>query len=128
MILVDTSVWVVALRDPASRERRELDGLLQQDVVTTTDVVVGEVLQGARSVEDFLKVADRMDALHYLHADKSIWSRAARLSFDLRRQGLTTALSDVLIATVAIYNDCDVYAIDSDFERIPGVRLHQVSA
>ena len=50
--------------------------------------------------------------------------RAARLSFDLKRTGLTTALSDLLIAAVALENDLEVYAIDSDFERVPGLKLH----
>jgi predicted nucleic acid-binding protein len=126
MILVDSSIWVRALRRGDSPERRELDALLDADQVAITDVVAAEVLQGAGSEEEFEEFAGRLDALHYFHADEALWLRAARLSFDLKRQGMTTALSDVVVAAVALENDLEVYSIDSDFQRIPGLRLYQV--
>jgi predicted nucleic acid-binding protein len=126
MILVDTSVWVRALRRRASQERQELDHLLSEDQVATTDLIVAEVLQGARSDSDFRRVAERFEALNFFHADSQVWLRAATLSFDLKRRGLTTALSDVVIATVALEHDLELYTIDSDFERISGLRLHEV--
>ena len=126
MILVDTSVWVRALRRGDSQEQRELSALLEADEVATTDVVVAEVLQGASSEAEFEDFVRRSEALHYYHATETTWRKAARLSYDLKRQGLTVALSDVVIATVAVENDFEIYSMDTDFQRIPGVRLHQV--
>ena len=125
MILVDSSVWVRALRRGDSQERRELDALLEADEVAITDIIAAEVLQGASSDAEFEGFVERLDALHYFHADEGLWLRAAKVSFDLNRRGLTTALSDVVIATVAVENDLEMYSIDSDFQRISGVRLYK---
>ena len=126
MILVDSSVWVRALRRGDSPESRELDALLSADEVAITDIVVAEVLQGASSETEFASFAERMDALHYFHADEALWLRAARLSFDLKRQGTTTSLADAVIAAVALENSLELYTLDSDFQRIPGLSLYQV--
>ena len=125
MILVDTSVWVASLRRAGARERAELNMLLSIDEVATTDIVVAEVLQGAQSTEDFEDLMSKLDAPHFFHADRTTWLRATQLSFDLRRRGQTTALSDLLIATVALENDLEVYALDSDFARVPQLKLHE---
>jgi predicted nucleic acid-binding protein len=125
MILVDSSVWVRALRRGESQERRELDSLLEADQVAITDIIAAEVLQGASSAAEFEGFVEKLDALHYFHADEALWLRAAKLSFDLKRRGMTTALSDVVIATVAIENELEVYSIDTDFQRISGVQLYK---
>lgn len=89
-----------------------------------TEVVVAEVLQGARSEADFAEWQDSLDALHYFPASRGTWQKAARLAFDLRRGGRATALSDLVIAVVAIENDLEVFTIDSDFQRVPGLALY----
>lgn len=125
MILVDTSVWVRADRDKGSPEGIELDSLLAQDEVAITDVVAAEVLQGSRSESDFQRLASDFDALHYFPVQRATWMRAAELAFQLRRNGQTTALSDLIIAAVAIENGLPVYATDTDFLRVPGLQMHQ---
>ncbi len=126
MILVDTSIWVRASRSDGASERTELRALIDRDEVATTEVVVAEILQGARSESDFTEWQETLEALHFFPADRSVWEKAAKLAFDLRRSGMETALSDLVIATVAIENDLEVYTSDSDFERVPGLSLHVV--
>jgi predicted nucleic acid-binding protein len=127
MILADTSVWVKALRREPSAEKRELEMLLNMDSLATTDMVVAEVLQGARSQDDFDRLARRLEGPHYFHTDRAAWQEAGRLSFELKMKGQTTALSDLLIAAVALANDLEVYATDTDFERVPGLRRYQAT-
>ena len=103
-----------------------VQALIDQDMAATTDMVVAEVLQGANSEEDFQKLADRMQGLHYYHATEELWRMAARLSFDLKRRGLITPLADLAIATVAMENGLAVYAVDDHFQRVPGLELHKV--
>ncbi len=126
MILIDSSVWIPSLRRRSSRERAEVDLLLERDEVATTDVVVAEVLQGAKSQDDYLRLADKLEALHFFHADESCWQRAMEMAFQLRRRGMTTALSDLLVAAVALQNDLQVYANDSDFDRVPELSRYVV--
>lgn len=48
MIVVDTSVWIAHIRDTATEPVRKLRDGIQQDVVIVGDLVLLEVLQGAR--------------------------------------------------------------------------------
>jgi predicted nucleic acid-binding protein len=124
VILVDTSVWIDWSNDKTCGQAIELDRLLGADEVATTDLIMAEVLQGARTQALFDDWLETMDALHYLPVTQAIWQRAARVSFDLRRQGLATALSDLLVAQVALDNELPVFATDTDFQRVPGLSLH----
>jgi predicted nucleic acid-binding protein len=124
MVLIDTSIWIDADNMPDSREAAILDGLLLKDEAATTDIVVAEVLQGAGSEVKFVFLSRRLEAMHYLHADSEIWKTAARLSFDLRRRGLATPLSDLVVAAVALRWDIPVYTTDDHFHRVAGLKLY----
>ena len=127
MILVDTSVWIRSARQRSPREALELDSLLAQDEVAVTEIVIAEVLQGSRAPADFDVLADKLDALHFLDATKETWRRAGQLSFQLARQGLPTPLADLAIAAVALEHDVALYAVDEHFQRVPGLRLHEIA-
>ena len=128
MILVDTSVWIQLQHRDGHRERDELLAILERDELAITGMVVAEVLQGARSEVDYQSWSERFASPHFYADTRETWQRAARLSYDLRRQGQQTALSDLVIAVVAIENDLEVYANDSDFDRVPGLRRYEPSA
>ena len=124
MILVDTSIWIESTRYKAGAVAAELDALLSRDEVATTDFVMAEVLLGTATEDEFLRYADRLAALHYFPANTATWVRAAETSFRLRRQGLATPLSDLVIATVALENNLLLYAKDDHFHRVSGLLLH----
>ena len=124
MILVDTSIWVRADRDKTSREALELDRLIDLDEVATTGMVLAEVLQGIRAESRFRRAAFDFTALHYLEADRATWLRAGELSYSLIRRGMTTPLSDLVIARVALENNVSVYTTDDHFSRVEGLQLY----
>lgn len=125
MILADTSVWIPYIRRqwhiPAVDELRTL---LRRQEVMMTGLVLAEVLQGMRPA-DGQEVGRLLQALPFLDATKSTWVAAGILSSDLNRQGLPTPLADLVIGTIARENDCTVLALDSHFERVPGLTLHE---
>jgi predicted nucleic acid-binding protein len=123
MILVDTSIWIRSTRRYGLEERHELQRLLAVDIVATTDFVMAEVLQGTSSQAQYEEWKDKLSAPHFYATDSGDWMTAAKISFDLRRQGLATPLSDLVIASVALRHNLEVYAFDSHFERVPGLRL-----
>ena len=125
MILIDTSVWIDADKQPTSHEAIELAALLGRDEAATTDLVVAEVLQGALTEENFAFLSGRLDAMHYLHAVQETWKHAAHMSFELKRKGLTTPLSDLVIAAVALRADVPLYATDPHFQRVEGLHLYR---
>jgi predicted nucleic acid-binding protein len=86
---------------------------------------MAEVLQGAATESHFDELSSWLAPLRYLHASEAHWQKAARLSFELMRRGQRTALSDLLIAVVALEAGIPVYATDPDFERVPNLKLHR---
>jgi predicted nucleic acid-binding protein len=127
LILVDSSIWIDADREPDSPANSELVALIRQDEVAYTEVVMAEVLQGAPTEAKFRDLLDKMTALHFFPADRRTWLDAAQLSFRLRRRGLATPLADLVIAQVALENGLTVYASDGHFGRVDGLALHAPS-
>jgi len=125
MILVDTSAWIDADKKPDSREGRELVRLMAGYEVATTGLVVAELLQGATSDSQFADLASKLSALDYYDANKETWLRAAELSYQLKKRGMITPLSDLVIAAVALENNLPVYATDNHFSRVPGLVRHE---
>lgn len=122
MTLVDTSAWVEFLRATGSPVHQRLRSLLQgEEALATTELVVMEVLAGARDAEhvDRLRraVLGRCQVLggHGL-AD---YEEAAAIYRRCRSRGATVRrLNDCLIAAVAIRAGVPVLHLDQDFDRI----------
>lgn len=118
LILIDTSVWIQVLRkDPP----RPLADLVRRAIVerrtATTGMVMLELLSGVRTERHYRDVADELRALRYLPAEEA-WPEACRLSFRLRRHGVTVPSADVLIAGVAIVHGCVLLHADDHFPLI----------
>jgi hypothetical protein len=128
MVIVDTSVWVQAFRAPNSSERQEVDRLLARDEAAMVGVVLAEVLQGARDPQEFEALRLRLTALPYLSESVQTWVQAGTISYQLRQRGLGVGLVDLLIAALALEHDASVYTRDEHFQRVPGVKLHEVQA
>ena len=126
MVLIDTSVWVDSDHLPDAPVAEELRRLLDRDEVATTELVVAEILQGALSEADFERLSSRFESVQWLHAEPEAWALATRLSFRLRRMGLTTPLSDLLVAAVALRADVPVFATDRHFDRVPDLKHHEM--
>src|ERR687895_143661 len=104
LFLVDTSIWLEVLPPGrGSQELRErIDGLLAGDLVATMGMVRLELLRGTHSQEEWEKLNERLSALHLLPVTEEHWQEAARMGFQLRRQGITVPFTDLLIGAVAM--------------------------
>ena len=120
MILADTSAWVEFLRATGSETNLRLRGLIERDELATTDVVVMEVLAGARDDEH----RDRLRALlarceFAPTSGPRDYEDAADLYRACRQAGETVrALTDCLIASVAMREGLSVLHTDRDFDAI----------
>ena len=125
MLIVDSSVWIQAFRVDASFEGREVDRLLARGDVGMVGVVLAEVLQGARSAQEFESLRIRFMAIPYLEETQETWVRVGNLSYQLRQRGQAIGIVDLLIAALALEHGCAVYTLDEHFQRIPGLELHE---
>ena len=119
LFIVDTSAWIFALRrQPKQSILQRIDELLEQDAVATCGLIELELLGGAASESEFARLQSRLRGLHRLAIEENDWSAAARLTFLMRRAGITVPFSDVLLSALALRHDAVLVHADRDFDLI----------
>jgi len=119
--LIDTSAWVEYLRATGSETHLAVRRLLDADIeVQTTDVVVMEVVAGARDDGHLEQLRRLMARCRYVPVEGlGDYETAAALYLQCRRAGSTVrALTDCLIAAVALRADLAVVHSDRDFDLL----------
>ena len=123
MILVDTSFWVALFRDRTGKEKSRLETWINGEDVALTRFNQLELLQGCRDEKEWNVLAGYLDVQEYIETTTNTWSDAARIYFDLRRQGKTVRSAiDCCIAQLAIESDALLIHRDDDFVTIATVR------
>lgn len=121
MTLLDTSAWVEFLRATGSDVHREVRRAIERErPLHTTDVVVMEVLAGARDDGHAVQLRRLLFACEFVPVDGLVdFEYAATLYRRCRRRGETVrSLNDCLVAAVAIRAGLEVLHMDRDFEVI----------
>ncbi len=119
MTLLDTSAWIEFLRATGSATHRAVRSLLEQgDELHTTDVVVMEVLAGARDSRNEEQLRRLLARCHHLPLEGlADFEMAAALYRRCGRGGETVrVLTDCLIGAVALRCDVAVLHRDGDFD------------
>jgi len=122
LIFVDTSVWIAAFRNPASREARQLSRLLDSDEVALSIPVFLEVLTGA-SKQDRRKVREALTALPLFYPTDQTWRRVEIWIDVATGSGEHFGFADLLIGAIAAENDASLWSLDADFERLARLKL-----
>lgn len=120
MILADTSAWVEFLRSTGSPVGERLRALVESRSLATTDVVVMEVLAGARDDLHRRRLRALLGQCEYIRTSApDDFEQAAALSNRCRQAGFTIrALTDCLLAVVAMREGAAVLHSDRDFDAI----------
>ena len=125
MIVVDTSVWICALRSPDGPETAILRGLLDADEVALPVPVRSELLMGAAGAKRG-PLADALSALPLLYPTDGTWRTLDSWSERAGARGHTFGLGDLLIAILAADAGALVWSLDRDFERLARMKLVQL--
>lgn len=119
-LLVDTSVWSLALRRDAESSEPEVrhlkDVLLGADIVVTTGLVLQELLQGFSGPKASAQIIARFAALPLLQPSRDDHVAAAELRNACRRSGVQLGTIDALIAQPCIRHDLTLLSTDNDFK------------
>jgi predicted nucleic acid-binding protein len=121
VILVDSSAWIEFLRATGSPAHQRLRSALEQEnALASTDVVVMEILAGARDDDDRDRLRRLLYSVEFLAVDgPADYEQAAELYRACRAGGeKPRKLTDCLIATVAIRNGAALLCEDADFTTI----------
>ena len=133
-VLVDTSVWSLALRRASGSlsvtERAvvaELAALIEEGGAKIIGLVRQELLSGIKSSDQFAKLREILAAFPDEPATSEDYERAALFSNRCRREGVAVSVSDMLICSIAESRGWPIFSTDPDFKRyarILAIRVH----
>ncbi len=129
-VLVDTSVWSLALRRPkthGSSETAELVELIREGRVAMIGAIRQEILSGIRASEQYRKLRDRLRAFSDEAVDATDYEEAVTCFNRCRAKGLQGSNTDFLICAVSMRRKFAVLTTDKDFAgfaRVLGFELH----
>jgi predicted nucleic acid-binding protein len=118
-LLVDTSVWSLALRRDAPPDAPEVralrDALAGGDIVATTGVILQELLQGVVPERARIQIIEMFAVLEYLTPSREDHVAAAGVRNTLRSAGVQVGTIDALIAHLASAGGHTLLTSDNDF-------------
>lgn len=117
MILVDSSVWVSALRQAESGEAQTLSELLDEDRVALAMPVRLELLAGAPG-RDRRRLRRLLSALPLWIPRESTWWLADSWLEPASRAGERFGIADLVIGATAAEREAAVWSLDRDFARM----------
>ena len=118
-VIVDTSVWSLALR----RNKPVTDlviGKLTRVIATGRVILPGvirqEILSGIRDQKVYETLRDKLSAFPDYQLKVDDYETAAEFFNICRRHGVQGANTDFLICAIAHRHDCSILTTDKDFE------------
>jgi predicted nucleic acid-binding protein len=125
MILAETTVVIGFLKAPTPRVLQ----IIQDHQAAISGVTVAEVYAGARSAADFARYDLSLALFGSVPVAVDIWPRLGRNIAALGAKGVTVPFPDILIATLAIDLDLELWHHDHHFPLIqtvlPQLKLFQ---
>jgi predicted nucleic acid-binding protein len=134
LILIDTSVWSLALRrqerDLNPEEKRiggELRHLIEEGRAQLIGPVRQELLSGIREAAQYERLRQHLGGFPDVPLETTDFEHAARLGNQCRAGGVAGSLVDFLICAIAIHRNWPIFTTDHDFRgyaKILPIALH----
>ncbi len=120
-VLVDTSVWSLALRRSKKKELhhsvRELEELIRESRAEIIGPIRQEILSGIREKHDFNELRKHLRAFPDLMLESQDYERAAEIFNACRAAGIQGSNTDFLLCAVAELRGLALFTTDKDFNR-----------
>lgn len=133
-VLVDTSIWSLALRrkahdlNPVERAAvAELTNLIKEGRTKIIGLVRQELLSGIKTSSQYEKLRALLRSFRDESVSTADYEAAAKAGNDCRGRGVAVSVSDMLICAIAITRGWSIFAADPDFKsyaRILPLKLH----
>ena len=117
MIVIDTSVWIAATREPASDLAAILDGLIDADVACLALPVRLELLSGL-GARDRGILRRGMAALPVAVPTEGTWNTVERWIESAGDAGQRFAMIDLVIGALSNELTALIWSLDRDFQRM----------
>jgi len=120
-VVIDTSVWSIALRRKTPRNSASAVSRLRDLIIDDQVVLLGairqEILSGVRSLKQFTRLRDYLRAFPDLELEFEDYELAAEFFNTCRSKGVQGANTDFLICAVAHRRNYSILTIDKDFQN-----------
>jgi predicted nucleic acid-binding protein len=121
-VLVDTSVWSLALRRKNESLKgneklfvAELTELIREGRARVIGLVRQELLSGIKTAEQFEKLRDYLRFFPDAAVDMSDYESAAEAGNRCRAKGVVVSIVDILLCAVAMKRGWSIFTTDPDF-------------
>jgi predicted nucleic acid-binding protein len=118
-VLVDTSVWSLALRRNKIVDRNDTTKNLTQLILDSMVVMIGpvrqELLSGISKDEDYAILKNKLKLFPDLPLNTHDYETAAGFFNSCKKNGVQGTHIDFLICAAAVNNDLIIYTTDKDF-------------
>ena len=123
MILADASLVIEFQRGRDAKLARLVPAL----PVVVCGVTVSEVLGGSRTATEYADADAALNRFAHLATPEPVWRLQADHRMALRRAGLVVPFPDVLVASVAIHHNVELWSRDHHHRQmqaaLPALRL-----
>ncbi|HMK30504.1 MAG TPA: PIN domain-containing protein [Terriglobales bacterium] len=123
-VLVDTSVWSLALRRKSeslnASEKllvRELAELIREGRVRVVGIVRQELLSGIRTAEQYEKLRIYLRSFPDAGIDTTDYEEAAKAGNRCRAKGIMVSIVDILLCAMTIRRNWAIFTTDPDFSN-----------
>lgn len=133
-IIVDTSVWSLALRRKEQNLHAseavvvaELSQLIREGRVRLIGLVRQELLSGIRDAGQFEKLRNTLRAFPNEETSLADYEAAAKAGNACRARGIAVSVSDMLICALAGAREWAIFTTDPDFKKyakVLPIQLH----
>ncbi len=128
-VLVDTSVWSLALRRVSQSGHpyaEELAELIREGRVVIVGPMRQELLSGVREAKQFATLREHLRAFPDLALETEDFEQAAEFYNKCRTKGIQGSTIDFLICAVAVRRELSIFTTDADFPRYARVLALQL--
>jgi predicted nucleic acid-binding protein len=130
-VLVDTSVWSLALRRQKSQDNpiiSELESLIKDFLVQLIGPIRQELLSGIKSESQFEKLKNYLRSFPDYNIQTNDFELAARFFNKCRTKGIQGSNTDFLICAISVNNNWPIFTTDKDFphfQKIISIQLYK---
>ena len=118
-VIINTSAWIDSFSSKANQKFRMLvKDLILKNRVLLPGIIKAELLRGAKTKNEFNRLADMLKGLTYLPVADTFWDELAQFSFKLFRKGISVPLTNTYIALLCIENKASILHRDKHFDLI----------
>lgn len=137
MILIDTTIWSLALRrrpeDLNDQERllvAEWSRLVRRGQAILIGPIRQEILSGIKDEKAFEAIRESLGDFRYIDVQPTDYDTAAAFFNRCRSRGISGTSIDLLICAVAHRSELPIFSTDPDFGHYAphvGIELHQLA-